>query len=62
LAGGCASLNLERDLITDRNSLTGTYNLIQVGGTFGRDAERIVILGIEGDYYFFQPLTGPGRV
>ena len=62
LASGCASLNLERDIVPDRSSISGTYNLIQIGGTFGSDAERIVILDIEGDDYSFRPVTGPGRV
>jgi hypothetical protein len=62
LASGCASLNLGRDLLPDRDIIAGTYNLIQVGGTFGSDAERMVILDIEGDDYSFQPVTGPGRI
>lgn len=62
LASGCAPLTMERDLVTDRDSISGTYNLVQVGGTFGSDAERIVILDIEGDGYSFRPVTGPGRV
>jgi hypothetical protein len=62
LTSGCAGLNVEREIVTDRRQLAGTYNLIQVGGTFGNDAERVVILDIEGDAYSFRPVTGPGRV
>lgn len=62
MASGCASLQMERQIITDRSSISGRYNLIQIGGTFGNDAERVVILDIEGDRYSFWPVTGPGRV
>jgi len=53
---------MQRDLVTDKESITGTFNMIQVGGTFGSDAERLVILDIEDDGYTFDPITGPGRV
>ncbi|MEN8135079.1 MAG: hypothetical protein ABFS18_06025 [Thermodesulfobacteriota bacterium] len=58
---GCSSFNLGRDIVAP-DSVTGSYNLILVGGTFGADAERIVILDVETDGYSFRPVTGPGRV
>ena len=57
----CSSFNLGRDIVAP-DSVTGSYNLILVGGTFGADAERIVILDVETDGYSFRPVTGPGRV
>ena len=58
---GCSSLNLSLDIVAP-DSVTGSYNLILVGGTFAADAERIVILDVETDDYSFRPVTGPGRV
>jgi hypothetical protein len=58
---GCSSFNLGRDIVAP-DSVTGSYNLILVGGTFAADAERLVILDVETDGYSFRPVTGPGRV
>lgn len=61
ITASCSTLNPARNIV-DPNSITGTYNLIQVGGTFAADAERVVILDVETDDYSFRPVTGPGRV
>ena len=57
----CSTLNLAQTIV-EPETITGTYNLIQVGGTFAADAERVVILDVESDDYTFRPSTGPGRV
>ena len=62
VAGGCASGRMDRELIMDREGVTGSFDMIRVGGTFADDAERIVILDIEDDPYSFRPVAGPGRV
>jgi hypothetical protein len=62
VTSGCASAGMDRELVMEKDAISGTYNLIQVGGTFSRDAERIVILDREDDAYSFRPVTGPGRV
>ena len=61
LTSSCATLNLAQNIVEPEN-VTGTYNMIQVGGTFAADAERVVILDVETDDYSFRPSTGPGRV
>jgi len=57
----CSTLNLGQNIV-EPATITGTYNMIQVGGTFAADAERVVILDVETDDYSFRPSTGPGRV
>ncbi len=62
VAGGCAPGRMDRELIMDREGVSGSFNMIRVGGTFADDADRIVILDFEDDAYFFNPVAGPGRV
>ena len=61
LTSSCSTLNLAQNVV-EPNSITGTYNMVQVGGTFPADAERVVILDVETDDYSFRPVTHPGRV
>ena len=61
LTAACSTLNLGQNIVAPE-TITGTYNLIAVGGTFAADAERVVILDVETDDYSFRPVTGPGRV
>ncbi len=53
---------LNRQLVTAPDKLPGTYTAILIGGTFAADADRVVILDLEGDKYSFEPVTPPYRV
>lgn len=61
-AGGCATMRLARQNVVNPSEIIGNFNMITIGGTFGGDAERLVILDLENDAYTFRPVTGPGRV
>ena len=56
------SPGLQRDLITEPANITGTYDLILIGGAYADDPDRIAIYDIPGDGYEFQPVTEEYRV
>jgi len=61
LTVSCSTFNPAQKIV-EPETITGVYNLVQVGGTFRADAERLVILDVENDNYTFRPVTVPGRV
>jgi predicted small secreted protein len=64
LLTSCLTLSpgLRRDIVTEPAKITGTYDLILVGGVYADDPDRIAIYDIPGDGYEFQPVTEEYRV
>jgi len=59
---GCAAVDLTRQIVAEPDKLPGTYTAILIGGTFAADADRVVILDLEGDRYTFQPVAPDYRI
>ena len=57
---GCA-MALSRGTVAEPGRLPGTYTAVLIGGTFAADAERVVILDLEGDGYRFVPVASDYR-
>ena len=57
---GTAGLN--RDILSGPEKISGTYDLILIGGTFPDDPDRLVIFDIPGDGHEFQPVTDKFRI
>jgi hypothetical protein len=53
---------LHRGIATEPEKITGTYDLILIGGAYADDPDRIAIFDIPGDDYEFQPVTEEYRV
>ena len=53
---------LDRDLLSEPESISGTYDLILIGGAYAYDPDRVAILDIPGDGYEFKPVTEEYRV
>ena len=50
---------LRRDIVSEPDKISGTYDLILIGGVHANDPDRIVIYDIPGDGYEFKPITEP---
>lgn len=53
---------LSQNVLPEPEKITGTYDLIMIGGAYSDDPDRIVIFDIPGDGYEFEPITEPYRI
>jgi predicted small secreted protein len=56
------SSGLRRDIVSEPETISGSYDLILIGGAHANDPDRIAIYDIPGDGYEFQPVTEPYRI
>jgi hypothetical protein len=57
-----ATSSLRRDNLSEPEKISGSYDLILIGGAHANDPDRIAIYDIPGDGYEFQPVTEPYRI
>jgi hypothetical protein len=50
------------DLMNEPDKISGTYDLILIGGAYNDDPDRIAIFDVPGDGYEFKPVTEEYRV
>ena len=53
---------LRRDIVSEPAKISGSYDLILIGGAHANDPDRIAIYDIPGDGYEFKPITEPYRI
>ena len=56
------SPGLRRDIVTEPENISGSYDLILIGGAYADDPDRIAIYDIPGDGYEFKPVTEQYKV